>query len=60
MSDQPSQTAGYEDGLTHQCPPDGNPIMPCCGKTPFEVSPWDRLATDPTLVTCPRDNDSNG
>lgn len=35
----------------HQCPPDGSGIMPCCGRTPFEVLA-DRMATDPALVTC--------
>lgn len=35
----------------HQCPPDGSGIMPCCGRTPFEVSA-DRMADDPALVTC--------
>jgi hypothetical protein len=41
-----------QEEITHQCPPEGSGIMPCCGKTPFEV-PWtDRLTLDPTLVNC--------
>lgn len=35
----------------HQCPPDRSGIMPCCGRTPFEVLA-DRMADDPALVTC--------
>ena len=36
----------------HQCPPThSGGIMPCCGRTPFEVT-GDRIATDPKLVTC--------
>lgn len=38
--------------VTHQCPPTGGSVMPCCGKTPFEVSQWDRITLDPELVTC--------
>lgn len=26
--------------------------MPCCGRTPFEVPRTDRIAEDPSLVTC--------
>jgi len=40
------------DHLTHACPPDGSGVMPCCGKTPFEVPPTDRITQDPNLVTC--------
>jgi hypothetical protein len=36
----------------HACPPGDTGIMPCCGKTPFEVPRSDRMATDPGLVTC--------
>lgn len=36
----------------HACPPSGaGGIMPCCGRTPFEVRAH-RIATDPALVTC--------
>jgi hypothetical protein len=38
--------------LTHACPPDGSGIMPCCGRTPFEVPRTDRMTLDPSLVTC--------
>lgn len=38
---------------THQCPPDnGGGLMPCCGRTPFEVARTDRMTEDPALVTC--------
>jgi hypothetical protein len=38
--------------VTHRCPPVGSGAMPCCGRTPLEVSRWDRLSEDPGLVTC--------
>jgi hypothetical protein len=38
--------------VTHRCPPQGSNIMPCCGKTPFEVSKTDRMSLDDSLVTC--------
>lgn len=38
--------------IIHQCPPTrSGGIMPCCGRTPFEVT-GDRMADDPKLVTC--------
>lgn len=40
------------DGPVHACPPDGSGIMPCCGRTPFEVPRTDRMTSDPALVTC--------
>jgi hypothetical protein len=39
-------------GVTHRCPPEGSGLMPCCGRTPFEVSRCDRITLDPALVTC--------
>lgn len=27
-------------------------MMPCCGRTPFEVPRTDRITLDPALVTC--------
>ena len=47
--------------VVHQCPPipvtDGiSPpppeIMPCCGRTSFEVPRDDRITLDPALATC--------
>lgn len=35
----------------HQCPPEGSGLMPCCGKTPFELRA-DRMTEDPAKVTC--------
>jgi hypothetical protein len=40
------------EGVTHACPPDGSGVMPCCGRTPFEVSRRDRMTLDQDLVTC--------
>lgn len=41
-----------EGGVTHRCPPDGEGVMPCCGRTPLEVSRSDRMTRDDGLVTC--------
>ena len=38
--------------ITHQCPPDGEYLMPCCGLTPFEAPKTDRMTLEPSLVTC--------
>jgi hypothetical protein len=38
--------------ITHQCPPDGQYVTPCCGLTPFELPRGDRITEDPALVTC--------
>ena len=38
--------------VTHQCPPDGSGITPCCGETPFDLPRTDRMTLDPSLVTC--------
>ena len=42
--------AQYE--VTHQCPPKRSGVMPCCGRTPFEVPRTDRMTVDLSLVTC--------
>lgn len=37
----------------HECPePGGGGLMPCCGRTPFEVPRSDRMTRDPGNVTC--------
>lgn len=36
----------------HQCPPDGQQVVPCCGMTPFDLSRTDRMTADPSMVTC--------
>lgn len=46
----------------HMSPPDGSlssmsGIMPCCGRTPFEVM-LDRITVDPRRVTCRRSGPS--
>lgn len=38
------------DAVTHRCPPERSGMMPCCGRTPFEVSE-DRMTADDALVT---------
>lgn len=38
--------------LVHACPPDGSGLMPCCGRTPLEVSVRDRMSVDGIDVTC--------
>ena len=37
---------------THACPPVGSGLMPCCGRTPFEVPRSHRITVDTDLVTC--------
>lgn len=39
-------------GLIHLCPPRGSGEMACCGNTPLEVPPSDRITLDADLVTC--------
>lgn len=36
----------------HACPIEAAGLMPCCGRTPFEVRE-DRMTADPAAVTCP-------
>lgn len=36
----------------HRCPIGESGFMPCCSRTPFEVSRWDRMTLDDALVTC--------
>jgi hypothetical protein len=41
--------------VVHSCPFKGSgDIMPCCGKTPFDIPRWHRLSTKPELVNCDR------
>lgn len=41
-------------GVTiHACPAKGEGMMPCCGRTPFEVMA-DRMTTNPALINCDR------
>lgn len=41
-----------KDAPVHACPPKGSGVMPCCGRTPFEVSLTDRMTLEPDRVTC--------
>lgn len=46
-------TAAAVDEIVHACPPDGGGgLMPCCGRTPFEVPRTDRMTVQGELVTC--------
>lgn len=38
--------------VVHACPTDGEVVTPCCGYSPFELHPLDRLTLDADLVTC--------
>lgn len=38
--------------IIHLIPPIGSGIMPCCGKTPFDVPKTDRMTLDRAKVTC--------
>ncbi|HMM95319.1 hypothetical protein [Phycicoccus sp.] len=39
------------DVTVHACPPDGEFVTPCCGRSPFELPMTDRMTVDDT-VTC--------
>lgn len=55
----PLETAAGEDlaldagGVTHRCPHEGSGVTPCCGHTPFELPPADRITVLDALVDCP-------
>jgi hypothetical protein len=38
--------------VVHGCPPGGSGLTPCCGRTPFELPPTDRITSDPTHISC--------
>lgn len=38
--------------VLHLAPPKGTGLMPCCGKTPFEVPHADRMTVHRDQVTC--------
>ncbi len=43
-----------DEGVTiHMCPPSDSGVLPCCGRTPFEVL-MDRITTKPEFVNCDR------
>jgi hypothetical protein len=42
----------YDRAVVHRCPPGDRGLMPCCGRTPFEVSRYDRITEDGDKVTC--------
>lgn len=39
--------------ITHECPPQGGQLLPCCKRTPYEIPLYHRLTLDRELVTCP-------
>lgn len=49
---QVGHEAAAAGSLTHACPPSGSGIMPCCGRTPFDVPRYDRMTLEPSRVTC--------
>lgn len=44
---------GPEPEKVHSCPPPGSGLMPCCGRSPFEMPRTDRLARHGEPTTCP-------
>lgn len=46
VADQPAQE------IVHAVPPTASNIMPCCGRTPFDV-PGECMTLEPDSVTCP-------
>ena len=38
--------------VTHTTPPQGSSVMPCCGRTPYEVPHTDRMNENPARATC--------
>jgi len=58
MTDQLNQSAaalGVQPEpaeVVHACPAKGAGVMPCCGRTPFEVPSTDRITSEPGNVTC--------
>lgn len=50
--DEPAREARQANSVIHFCPPYNSGMMPCCGKTPFEVPETDRLSTEFKEATC--------
>lgn len=44
--------ASSRDETVHACPPSGEGLTPCCGKSPFDLPRTDHITMDPALVTC--------
>lgn len=42
----------FANSTVHRCPTGNAGLMPCCGRTPFELPRGDRLSEDPQAVTC--------
>jgi hypothetical protein len=54
LDEAKARSAKDDAGVTiHACPPRGAGLMPCCGKTPFEVM-GDRMTSNPAHVNCDR------
>lgn len=54
LAELKARCARDDAGVTiHQCPPKGEGLMPCCGRTPFEVMN-DRMTANPAWVNCDR------
>lgn len=55
LDEAKKRSAKDDAGVTiHACPPKGSGLMPCCGKTPFEVQ-GDRMTLNPAHVNCDRE-----
>lgn len=39
--------------VQHMGPPEGSGLMPCCRRTPFELSGGEQMTYDPAHVSCP-------
>lgn len=49
-----NRPAATYNEVVHECPPGDLGLMPCCGRTPFEVPAYHRLTADRTAVSCGR------
>lgn len=44
--------ARLQAGIVHRAPAGGFGLMPCCGRTPFEMPRTDRVSGMDVVVTC--------
>lgn len=52
LCDARDMDEGHDPEITHLCPPSGEWVTPCCGKTPFELPRTDHLTLMPEMVNC--------
>jgi len=48
---------GERHEVIHECPPGDSGLMPCCGRTPFEVPGYHRMTVAREVVTCRGSNE---